>query len=361
MTTIKEKYLSKINDAKIQNKIEIIFQDLKNDSPYYTCFIFDDITFTVQALAYKNFFIKENEKMLLFRVENKEAYSSSFWSGPKLKREVLDYCYLITDSGFHYRKGETIIEEPWENILKFKYKGFGSVDVYIRNVARPIHIYSLFSYLEGKKYCNLINDICEYYSKIYGYRLNLGVGKVSKALKQIEELLKSNIVSPQIRYDKGNALMNYIENGKKYKFYGLISLPLKPIEIHTLLSDAEREFNYLLYSKQSEIKKEIPFVYYQKSKIARYNNNILQQRRFLINAMATEDYTLQTQIQNDMNEADLKIKDVYTDMDYNERKIIMLVKEINKECSTKTIEVFKIDNYPSKIQFPKGHPKLGEL
>lgn len=364
MTTIKEKYLSKINDAKIQNKIEIIFQDLKNDFQFrkdYTCFIFDDITFTVQALVYKNFFIKENEKMLLFRVRNKEAYSSSFWSGPKLKREVLDYCYLITDSGFHYRNGETIIEEPWENILKFKYDGRASVGVYIRNVARPIHIYSLFSYGEGKKYCNLINDICKYYSKIYGYRLNLGVGKVSKALKQIEKLLESNIVSPQIRYDKGNALMNYIENGKKCKFYGLISLPLKPIEIHTLLSDAEREFNYLLYSKQSEIKKEIPFVYYQKSKIARYNNNILQQRRFLINAMATEDYTLQTQIQNDMNEADLKIKDVYTDMDYNERKIIMLVKEINKECSTNTIEVFKIDNYPSKIQFPKGHPKLGEL
>ena len=364
MTTIKEKYLSKINDAKIQNKIEIIFQDLKNDFQFredYTFFIFDDITFTVQALVYKNFIIKENEKMLLFKVRNKEAYSSSFWSGPKLKREVLDYCYLITDSGFHYRNGETIIEEPWENILKFKYDGLDSVDVYIRNVARPIHIDSLLFYGEGKKYCNLINDICKYYSKIYGYRLNLGVGKVSKALKQIEKLLESNIVSPQIRYDKGNALMNYIENGKKCKFYGLISLPLKPIEIHTLLSDAEREFNYLLYSKQSEIKKEIPFVYYQKSKIARYNNNILLQRRFLINAMATEDYTLQTQIQNDMNEADLKIKDVYTDMDYNERKIIMLVKEINKECSTNTIEVFKIDNYPSKIQFPKGHPKLGEL
>lgn len=217
---------------------------------------------------------------------------------------------------------------------------------------------------KAKKYCKLFNDFIKYYRGIFQvHKILLNDGEPELALKEINSILKSNVGIPLLRFDKGMALMDIVAKGKKKKLWGLYKVSLKPKEVELLMDEAEQEFDSLLYSKRidSDVEKNFPMMYYQKSKIAQYKGYIILQRRFLINAMATEDYTLQTQIQNDMNEADLKIKDVYTDMDYNERKIIMLVKEISKECSTNTIEVFKIDNYPSKIQFPIGHPKLGEL
>lgn len=368
MVSIKEQFLSKFSyDEELQHCIEVELSDLKADSgKEYDCFLFDEITADVKSLALKNFSVPNSEKMLLFRIKIEEAYTFAIFNPSKIKVMALSYCYLITDSGFYYKDKEIIINERWENIASFEHKNFS---VYF--CSDTAHIPVRLFYLrpddgkeKAKKYCKLFNDIIKYYWGIFHiHKILLNDGEPELALKKINSILKSNVGIPIIRYDKGMALMELLAKGKKRKLWGLYEASLKPEEIEMLMNEAEQEFDSLLYSKltDTDVEQNFPMMYYQKSKIAQYRGYNILQRRFLINAMSTEDYTLQTQIQNDMNEADLKIKDVYTDMDYNERKIIMLVKEINKECSTNTIEVFKIDNYPSKIQFPIGHPKLGEL
>jgi hypothetical protein len=363
MGIIKERYLTKFNyDEDLQDLIVSGFQELKENQhkKEYECFVFDEISSEVKALAIHNFPVKEIENLLFFRIKIDEAYTSSFWTGSKLKITNLSDCYLLTDTGFYYKKDDNIINERWENIDKFYYKHFTE---YVEVAPIPVRInLGWFSDNEYKKCNKLLNAITKYYKDIFFvHRMLIESGDYQLALKDINEKLKSNIDLPVLHFDKGVALMAYIERGKKKKLGGLYSVSLKPNEIESLLNEAEQELDFLLYSSKEDIKEEYPMIYYQKSQIARYRKNTLIQRKFLIKAMSTNDYTLQTKIQTDMMEAENNVKDVYTDINYDERKIITFVKKLNKDCSTNAIEVFRIDNRPAQIRFPKGHPIVGEL
>lgn len=367
MDSIKEQYLLRFNhNEELQRRIEVELKELKDDSErndYCTCFLFNEISADVKSLVFKNFQVKENEKLLFFKVKTSEAFTFAFWNPSKIKATTLRYCYLITDTGFYYKENDVVTSERWENIDEFEQGKYSRFIIYACTKSSRIPIRLLEGEREKiEKYKKLLKDISIYYKKIFVYRL-FSERDSELALEWICSILKSNVDIPILRYDKGMTIMDIIAKGKKRILWGLFKVSLKLKEIESLTDEAEHEFDTLIYSKKidPDLERSLPMMYYQKSKIAKYRRHVILQRRFLIKAFSTDDYTLQNQIKKDLMEADSNIRDVYTDMDYNERKIIMLVKEINKECSTNTIEVFKIDNYPSKIQFPKGHPKLGEL
>lgn len=339
--------LSKFTDWGYVEKMVVIGFRSVEDKCTDDRMIIPHIPGYMKKYAIKDFKCDQEERLIWFRD------TSSF--------NDRDEGLVLTDFGYHYIPGDGYVYSvSWKNIVKVYYQDeymyFKSYDGSVRSMS--INLFTKNSYdRTGNEIAFALNHIAQ---NVGGHTENEAEDCIKYYVKCVKEE----------RYDEAiKVALEIIHNG-----YGAPSYWYNIIEeIYLMLEDNDKAFEYCNRGLNACVEENLKNsddikvgLWNDRSYYFSLKGDILSARKDIFSVMTfasdqknANDNLLKDEAYRFFQEAETYYVENFLTIPYNERKVLMPVKEY-VDLHQDRVSVIRMDNLPA-IKFPMGHPIANQL